>query len=755
MSKSTSLTPDEKNAGIRKAAALSDELVRDDKLLFTMMRQPMQRYITIQQRVAQALAQLDPDTVSLDILNTNASIVDRVRTQIRNAAQDFLARNKVDAAEKNLKNRFDELVKVYSDNPILKEIDRNRNYHYMNNRGHGSSSESKSETRIHGYTGAIRDSMLQVLGELKETELMTPARMQASQAYYREVIIHYLRKKMYGAYKQATRLDTTHQVIEDILKKLRGLLYKPDDKTPGFSKFANELKQIVSTKASLLLKDKTGKEFEVKMNLLPADAGAKSMQMEDILSDQYSHFSMFEKQMMAFRDKQYSSWKSSLLYNLLPDTMAKNIKSKNVSPDEKVPEIETDHFPYIQDKAEHKSFSDAYKEYQRQIHSVELTSDRKIEMKTHRDVLRTNIDTAIQHNFSDGAVRLLVINLQNILKVEEDGLAIIVAIMIKVLASDRYPEPEFADPKFEAIFQEITVLGLVEKLEKYAAGKDKLHRELKDYLVLLSANLQVPVALENLIQDNAKVEKFKHEIRQYHILQTEYDQAERSKTELQDEANTRIDRPLIELLRAQVLHAATLYFNPAEKPGWMHALHHPFSERKSVLHLIHQLFSPELTTFAAAVGHIRTFMASQKGLHTNSLDTLLSYVLYNEGRPRGLFNMKLSDVMTFNLHRVYPGYNPDDLHYRKGDAEISKADIKAIKTYLHDNYRVPEASMVGRVGSMVRGQRRLEKATELNIVRQQLVTNLVNRATLVEQFKAGQEIEFKEEARPAAQQAKR
>jgi hypothetical protein len=755
MSRSSSLNPDEKNAGIKKAATLSDEVVRDDVELITLMRQPMQRYITIQQRVEQAQAQLDTDPAALALHNANPSLVEDVKTQIRNAAQEFLVRNKVYAAEKNLQNRFDELVKAHPDNNFLKEIDRNLNYHHMNNLGQGIRSESKSDNRIGGYTGALRDSMLQALMELKEDELKTPARMRIAQAYYRQIMMNYLRKKIYEACKKATRLDTKHQMIEGILKKLHGLLSKPYDATAGNSEFSKELKEIINTQYSMPLKDKKDKEHNVKMYLLFSDTATKLMLMEDILSDQYTHYSTFEKRMAEFRDTYYSSWKSSLLYNLLPDTMAKSVKPKNESPDDMMPDIAPEYFPYVKDKDEHESSTDAYKAYQRQLRQVAVTSANNADLHLHHTALANNIDTAINNNFTDGAMRLLVINLKNVLKVEDHVLAIVVAVMVKVLASDRYPEPEFSDPKFEAIFAETTVLDVVEKLEKYAADKDKNHHELKNSLMLFSARLQVPAALGAVMLDNAKIEKFKNQIKQYHALQVEYDNAERGKFALQNEANIRIDRPLIDLLRAQVLHAAKLYFNPAEKTGFMHERHHPFSERGAVLNLIHQLFSPTVTTFAVAVNYIRTFMAQQKGLHTNSLDTLLSYVLYNEGTPRGLFNLKLSDVMTFNLHRVYPGYKADDLHYRKGDADISKDDIKAIKAYLNDNYTLPEVSMVGRVGSMVRGQQRLQNEAELNIVRQQLVTNLASRATLIEQFKAGQEVEFKAEPGQAAVQAAR
>jgi hypothetical protein len=746
MSRASSLTPDEKNAGIKKAASLSDEVVRGDVEFITLMQQPMQSYIEIQQRVEQDQAQLDTDPMTLALHNNNPVLVEDVKSQIRNAAQDFLARNKAHAAEKSLKKRFDELVRAYPDNLVLQEIDRNRNYHHMHNLGQGVPRESKSNNRIGGYTGALRDSMLQVLVELKENELLTPARMRAAQAYYQQIIMHYLRKKIYEAYKKATRLDTKHQVLEGILKKLQSVLFKLYDKTAGYSEFAKELKEIVSTEYSMPLKDKKDKEYHVTMNLLTGDTSAKLMLMEDLLSDQYIHYSTFEKRMAEFRDKYYSRWQSSLLYNLLPDTMAKAVKPKSDSLDAMLPDIEPDYFPYLKDKDEHTSSRDAYKEYQRQLRQVQFTSANNAELELHRSTLATNIDTAIQNNFTDGAMRLLVINFTNVLKVEHDVLSIIVAVMVKVLDSNKYPEPEFADPQFEAIFEGTTVLDVVQKLEKYAADKDENHQELRNNLLLLSASLQVPDVLANVMLDSAQIEKFKTQLTQYHLLQAEYDKAERSKFLLQAQVNSLIDRPLIDLLRAQVLHAAKLYFNPAEKTGLMHKRHHPFSERAAVLDLIYQLFSPNLTTFAVAVGYIRRFMSQQKGLHTNSLDTLLSYVLYNEGTPRGLFNLKLSDVMAFNVSRAYPGYTPDDVHYRKGEADITKDDIKAIKTYLNANYTVPEASMVGRVGSMVRGQQRLQIEAELHIVRQQLVTNLASRATMIEQFKAGQEVEFKAES---------
>jgi hypothetical protein len=522
---------------------------------------------------------------------------------------------------------------------------------------------------------------------------------------------------------------------------------------------AIELKEVLGTEFSIPLKDKLGKETRVKMNLLTTDTAAKVMEMEDILTEQYTHFSKFEKRMMEYRNKQYSSWKKlSVLYGLLPDTMAKASASKEPIADDMTPFNEADHFPYVKDKEEHKLFSDAYKDYQRRLRTVDFTADNDVASKAYRAAVATNINTAIQNNFSDGAMRVLVINLKNVLNVEDDVLGIIVAVMVKVLASDRYPEPAFSDPKFDAIFNETTVVGIFEKLDKFTAERHTGYRELKDHLAIFALDSHIPDVLANLIADKARVEKFKVEIKQYHTLQAEYDKAERSKAALQDAANHQIDSSLVDLLRAQVLHAATLYFNPAEKPGLMHGLHHSSSGRESVLALIHQLFAPGVQTFAAAVGHLRAFMARQKetkGLHTNSFDTLLSYVLYNEGSPRGLFNLNLSDVMKFNVSRQYPGYKPDNIHYRQGSGKISKADIEAIKTYLNDHYRVPGVSMVGRVGSMVRGQNRLEKSAELNVVRQQLVANLVSRANLVEQFKAGYEVNPSADVAPSAKQGRR
>jgi hypothetical protein len=238
-------------------------------------------------------------------------------------------------------------------------------------------------------------------------------------------------------------------------------------------------------------------------------------------------------------------------------------------------------------------------------------------------------------------------------------------------------------------------------------------------------------------------------------LKATEEKAEKMTVALQQVMTDSIDMPLIDLLRAQVLHAAKLYFNPPpEQAGVMHWLHHGFTGDANILQLIYDLFSPNIKSFSDAMQCLHeslTRHAQTHGLHTNSFDTLLSYVLYNEGKPLGLFHMKLADIVKTNLKPIYPDYRANDSHYRPAHAKITKDDVKAITEYLNQHYRLlPELSMSGVVGSMVRGQNRLEKTEQRHIVRDQLGKNLVRMAQLVEQFKAGQIVEAKIEDRPAA-----
>jgi hypothetical protein len=743
MSRASSLTPAEQNAAIKSAATMSDQLFTDDLAIFAKAINAIRVKEQKLEEIRRALQALDPNAPHLQALNTDVHVITLMRAQIRNDIAKFFEAQKNETAEKNIDIRFVALQKA---NPkykhTLDEIDK---YRYIRPEiqpilGGSPSSESKSDKEFQGKTQVFRDAMIQVLDDTKEIEFLTEIQMVEARKYNKSVIINYLLKEMYENYKSITQLETPYDEIEKNLEKLQKILNLPDVNKARVE-FIKELEQMMAIESQVSMRDKKGAEVFVKIKLLTPKAHIENiLELDKLISASYYNFNHFQATMLDFRKNQHyrmTMGRKNYFYSVLPDLAA---------------ESNGKHFPLIDNKNENEHYMSTYRQYNTQVRAVGLPPAKLNELAELHTIIISNIDATIKNNYVDGAIKLMALNLKNVVGIDENVLGSIVAIMAKVLGGDHIVSNDVMDAKLIEILKETTVLSIIEKLEQYAAAGSNRHQELRNHISFLINQLSIPPELNDLLRNPLRVAQFKEEIVEYNSLKQQAANVEATKKELQQAVTDRIDIPLIKLLRAQVLHAAKLYFNPSEKPGMLHWFHHGFSGDASVLQLLYDLFSPNIQNFSDAVQCVTNTLARHaegKGLHTNSFDTLLSFILYNEGTPLGLFKMKLADVVTLNVERFYPDYRADDLRYQPAHVDITKADVKAIREHLKDGYRLPDLRMAGKVSSMVRGQERLEQIDQRNIVREQMRDNLSRMAAIIQQFKEAPYAEEKIEARAA------
>jgi hypothetical protein len=181
---------------------------------------------------------------------------------------------------------------------------------------------------------------------------------------------------------------------------------------------------------------------------------------------------------------------------------------------------------------------------------------------------------------------------------------------------------------------------------------------------------------------------------------------------------------LVELLQSQIMHAAALYYN-RKKSFTGH--HDAKVEDPIVLDNLQKILAcTDLTTL------IQTTMKLLKeyspyGLHTNSLDTFLMQVLYNEGKPRGFFALTESH----DLASVLNHYSQEPLHVLQKDA---LGDASNLKQSIKSNAIIPADTVIqGTIAEAVRGSKRKPVEDRGNILK---VTfrNFESLLTLNQQF---------------------
>ena len=742
MSRASSLTPEEKDAAAKQAATLDHTLILND----------LQRYAADKSQIevlehAQALLQADMDRLNniedIQLLNTNAGNVASVKKQVKEIAEYLFAAQAQNASTARVRELFTRLVAADSDNPLMQSLASQVGYYEL--AGGTLTTVNEVETREDAYiepaTAALGNAMIDLLRESKQADMLLEPKMWVTRDYYKTVISHYLRKTIPEAHKKLMKEELLPAVLDKIVGVLTELLYKPR-KDKEASAFASELDRI-------------------ERKILSSKQRDQLVKLEDVLTANYSNFNDFEKAIVDFRNGQYSRLYASenVLYSLLPDTAAykkkaaevREIKEDNIyGGDDVVNKApEPDYFPLLTDKTDKENFASLYAQYNQDLSRVRLTDAQGEELRAQLyPVMVTSVRSAIQNNCDTGAMDFMVTNLVAI-NVSKAVIAQVVKVMKEVIAAGREAKSEPTAPKLAALDQENTVLGLCKKLNNYL-DTVKDNSSIRKSTVKKLENIQMSQYFQAMAADMDKINQFEKDLKGYPGLRADYQKLIDAKEKLVQVVSDKIDAPVVNLLRAQVLHAAKLYLNP-EKTGWMHNIHHLGSTGEAnVLNLIQALFSPEVKTLKDAVACIVKFKDS-KGLHTNSFDTLLSYVLYNEGYPLGLFHTKLDTALNLNLNKpaekkgdpkpIHPGYRPEII--------MQKTDVKALKGYLKDHYDVPLLSMSSRVGAMVRGSER-EEAQQRAVVRTQMKQNLLTMAGFIEDYKQGKNSEAKLEITSSA-----
>jgi hypothetical protein len=733
MSSSASLTTEEK---IRKATVLPDSFLESVSLedISNYYKQLLnyeeiqKNYIEHEKRLRDARFEL------VDSHNKNPEYL-RVAKEFAQAAFDkFNHQQNQISSEKSFTQRFEKLLTQEPQNPILKALERN----YMTNparpllEGFVEDAEAKADN-INGAARAYRNALIATLVEFKEDELNTPGRILVARKYYHSIIMQCLREEMYKRFNDATHLNVNERKgIDDILQKLSALLSQDDP-----DGFARELRILANPEKFFNV---TVGDKKVKVQILDEKLVEQTIRLNDVLMGNYHNFYQFEQSMMEFRNKRLYSYarattfrSQSPLYYRLPDLTVEDLNS--------------DHFHEINIKAGDQQGADrkqvieqGYRDYQRTLRSVDLPRESQSEIDRYKAAISPVIDSVMQRNYDSQAMTACLDYLRDTQQLGDNVLRVVTAILMTVLKNDTV-DRDFIDARVRKILtDEQTILGLMSKLNEYGMQQGDSHRELRRYINLMTERMPLPSALRAISLDEAEKKKFDKCINEIAVFVNDAAQIEAQKDALKNKAAVdkipiAIDLPLMNLLRAQVLQAAQLYFNPPDKKGWYHSSHHPFAERQQVLAMIQQIFSPNVKTFLETVRPLLDFVKKDNGAHTNSFSTFLSYVLYDEGSPRGLFKMNLSDVLKFPLNQFYPNYSAADVLYRQTN-NITAKDVADVTVHLQGY--LPEHPAKGEVVSWVRGANRLGNVEHRNLVRQQMIANLAKIATTVQQCKSGE-----------------
>ncbi len=723
MSSSSSKAPNEMtDAEIQARAKVPDGFIIAELNKFPDFKSKLDACYRKQAEFQESEEKLGEEVAAIKQLNEDVHILASIKQQIRAKITAYIARNTEQAEENNIREQFNTLVDKNPNNSFLSALHEYRLYNSSASSSSSSSISASSEDAKEDFitshqTAVLRNGIIHVLKDGYESQLGTAEKLKLARDYYKGVIIEYLRKKFYENYQYYTgSASTNDELVEQWLLALKTKIFS--------EKFSGNL----TTLATTTLGFKNQKEKNVEFCLLTAKQANKIISLEKLLLSNYRNFAEFEQAMIAFRDNQYFRLSSDQdsLYNALPDL---------------APKKADDHFPYIKDSKIKEAYGRAFNYYQRVLSDIKLSQADSTLLENFAEKIRTNLNNAIYTNFSEAAVQEFFNNIHEVMQIDELTVQAIKAIF-RIFSNKNIIKDRLDSAQIDSILEERTILSLLMKLNSSIDAKNPRQMAFKDYIDSMLLQLALPPKIADIIKDPAQIVEYQAKITQYDSLQREYQQAQSNMLQLQMDAAKQIEMPIINLLRAEVLHAAKFYFNPQDA-GLMHMFHHGDSGKKEVLDLITNLFNPNVKTFLDAANIINIFFARHKkddGFHTNSFDPIFLQVLYNEGQPRGLFKMSIGDIIKLDIKSLYPAFDVDAERYKPKSANLTKQHIETLASYLAQRYSITNLKIAGSVGAMVRGDKTRLKENKRGLVRQQAAANFQRMAELLEQFKSNHDL---------------
>jgi hypothetical protein len=228
---------------------------------------------------------------------------------------------------------------------------------------------------------------------------------------------------------------------------------------------------------------------------------------------------------------------------------------------------------------------------------------------------------------------------------------------------EKLNRPRHWDDKSKAeldmlIVQSRDVISLLIALKKFFTNKFSLS-PLQLYWFHHFNELPVNPELLLLANESDKLSLHKSSLTDLGLARARLGALNVARNEMVARLEERLDKPMLAILRVNVLHAAMLYLSGGFlNTGLLGCVLHlkridAMQGKLWVLTLVQNLFDPELKQFSEAISIMEKFFTRHareySGLAMDSFDIFLMQTLFNEGYPKGLFRMQANEIKTLNI----------------------------------------------------------------------------------------------------------
>jgi hypothetical protein len=548
------------------------------------------------------------------------------------------------------------------------------------------------------YTEIIEDY---VNGQLQEANV-TPTKIKMLKNYYHKLIVEFAQSKMLEL--AAAQEKSAPSVENDTNELNESILYGLAD-----TETRREMQPVFEKLVKRLVEEKLLQESDVK----------QIRELMTILNTENISFSELEHKLDEFRERMKTDamkkTDANSLYDFLPETGAERLanEAKNIT--------KTDQKDYV-------IYRQLLLDADKKAKTDEAMQKSMAELRTMiKSAMTQNADITEDNPLYKMLVAMKVLDQADVSKIFE---------LIKILGGKNRLKEEENILKKDPLTSRLNEIVIKESARQAAVNplpesKLQFREELRIVITHILANEQKLPAIINKISKTFLIE----EENKLHSCIAVADDMQKRSTDLIDKAAKKIDDLLLDQLRAAVLHAAKLYMPPKSQSGVaafiktkLHERHHgnaakEAQEKESVREYIRSLFSLDIKDFKDAVKATKAFLLKlQGGLHTNSFDTILLRILYNEGSPLGLFKLNLNKDIVPGTQN-FQGYPPTANDYH---------DSRGFSRYLRENFKLTApATIKGSVVDLLEGSKH-RKENRL-MVRDQALINLVQLSQLADQ----------------------
>jgi hypothetical protein len=540
-----------------------------------------------------------------------------------------------------------------------------------------------------------------VNGQLQEANVAA-IKIKLVKNYYQKLIVEFAQSKMLEL--AAAQEKSVPSVDNDTNELNDSILYGLAD-----TAIRREMQPVFEKLVKRLVKEKLLQESDVK----------QIRELMTILNTENPNFSDLEHKLDEFRVRMkidaMKKTEATSLYDFLPETGAERLakEAKNIT--------KTDQKDYV-------IYRQFLKDVVKKAKTDETLQKIMAELRVMIEACMTqNVDIGENNPLYKKLAEMKFLDLADIVKIME---------LIKILSEkNRLKEEEniLKNDLLTSRLNDIVVKESARQAEVNLSPESKL--QFRD---------ELRTVITNILANEEKLPAIIHKVSKTFLIEEENqllsciavaDDMQKRSLNLIDQAAQKIDDLLLDQLRDSLLHAAKLYMPPKSQSGItafiktkLHERHHGNAaaealEKESVRDFIRSLYSPDIKDFKDAVKATKVFLLTLKGaLHSNSFDTILLKILYNDGNPLGLFKLNLHKVIASGKQN-FQGYPPTANDYYN-NREFSQ--------YLRENFKlIASTAIKGSVVELLEGSK--NRKENRRIVRDQALVNLVKLSKLANQ----------------------